>query len=275
MSDGPATPRDVRPAQPVLKGARGVFDLSLEGMVWSRRSLLMSVFLGLPIAFGVLYRAVLAAKLPAQVSGFDLYGYIVAFYYVRTVLPLAALFYASSLVADEVEGRTLTYLLTRPIRRASILIGKFAAYLAAVLALTLPATVVTFFLLATARGFAGVGSAVPDLLRDMGVITLTLVVYGALFALLGVVLRRPVVPGLLFLFAWELVANLPGYLPRLTITAYLRSLLRHRPPAAGLATVFGEVLPAPLCLGVLASLIVLLLAAAIGIFSRREYVLEQ
>ena len=44
---------------------------------------------------------------------------------------------------------------------------------------------------------------------------------------------------------------------------------------AGLAAVFGEVLPAPLCLGVLASLIVLLLAGAVGIFSRREYVLEQ
>ena len=49
------------------------------------------------------------------------------------MLPLAALFYATSLVADEVEGRTLTYLLTRPITRASILAGKFAAYLATTL----------------------------------------------------------------------------------------------------------------------------------------------
>lgn len=275
MSDVELAPRDALRALSVLRGARGVFDLSLEGMIWSRRSLVMSVLLGLPVAFAVLYRAVLVAKLPAQVSGLDLYGYIVAFYYVRTVLPLAALFYASSLVADEVEGKTLTYLLTRPIRRASILIGKFAAYVATVLALTLPATVVTFFLLATAGGLGAVGSAVPDLLRDMGVIVLALLAYGALFALLGVALRRPVVPGLLFLFAWELVANLPGYLPRLTITAYLRSLLRHQPPGAGLAAVFGEVLPAPLCLGVLASLIVLLLAGAVGIFSRREYVLEQ
>ena len=39
---------------------------------------------------------------------------------------------------------------------------------------------------------------------------LGLVVYGAFFTLLGVVLRRPVIPGLLFLFVWELVANLPG-----------------------------------------------------------------
>jgi ABC-type transport system involved in multi-copper enzyme maturation permease subunit len=267
--------REARGTLPLLRGAREIFALSFDGLVWGRRSAFMALLLGLPVVFAVLYRFVLAARLPARVSGFDLYGVIVAIYDLRNVVPLCALFFASALVAEEVEGRTLTYLLTRPVQRASILLGKFAAYVATVLALTLPATVVTFFLLATAGGLAGVGSAVPDLLRDLGVIALALVVYGALFALLGVALRRPVVPGLLFLFAWELVANLPGYLPRLTITAYLRSLLRHRPPEAGLATVFGEVLPAPLCVGVLTSLSVLLLAGAIGIFSRREYVLEQ
>ena len=59
----------------------------------------------------------------------------------------------------------------------------------------------------------------PDLFRDLGVVLLTFLAYGALFALMGVLLRRPVIPGLLFLFGWELLANLPGYLPRLTLTA--------------------------------------------------------
>ena len=35
------------------------------GMVWSRRSLMMAVLLGLPIVFALVYRVVLAAKLPA------------------------------------------------------------------------------------------------------------------------------------------------------------------------------------------------------------------
>ena len=34
---------------------------------------------------------------------------------------------------------------------------------------------------------------------------------------------------LLFVFIWERVAELPGYLPRFTLTAYLRSLIHHRP----------------------------------------------
>lgn len=273
MSGAPA--RDTSRPLPWLRAARCVFDLALEGMVWSRRSLVMAALLGLPVVFGLLFRAVLAARLPPKVSGFDLYGVIVALFYVRNALPLAALFYAIALVADEVEGRTITYLFTRPVQRSAILAGKFAAYLATTLSLCLPATVVSFFLLVTARGAQGLGAAAPHLLRDLGAMVLTLLAYGALFTLFGVVLRRPVIPGLLFLFVWELVALLPGYLPRFTLTAYARSLIAHRPPDEGLAEVFGQALPLGLSVATLLVVSVVCLAAASGIFSRREYVLEQ
>jgi ABC-2 type transport system permease protein len=268
-------PRDTSRSLPFLRAAKRVFDLALEGMLWSRRSLLMALLLGLPVLFGILYRAIPIAHIPPRLTGFDLYGYIVALYYVRNVLPLAALFYATSLIADEVEGKTITYLLTRPIRRGSILAGKFAAYLATTLSLTLPAAVITFFLLATARGWHGVGARVDDLFRDLGTMALALLVYGALFTLLGVLLRRPVIPGLLFLFAWELLALAPGYMPRLTVSAYLRSLITHRPPEEGFAEMFGQVLPALLCLEALGGMVVVFLGAALWIFSSREYVLDQ
>jgi ABC-2 type transport system permease protein len=271
----PSGARDTTRPLAFGRAFRAVFELSLEGMVWSLRSLLMALLLGAPIVFGLVYRLVLIAKVPARVSGFDLYAIIIAVYYVRNVVPLAALFYATSLVADEVEGKTLTYLLTRPIRRESILAGKFAAYVVTVLSFVLPATVVTFFLLATARGLAGLGSNVPVLFQDLGVIALGVVCYGALFTLMGVLLRRPVIPGLLFLFPWELLANAPGYMPRLTLSAWLRSLVGHRPAQEGLGGLFGQVLPAAESLGVLVGATVVFLGLALWIFSRREYVLEQ
>ncbi|HUG53729.1 MAG TPA: ABC transporter permease [Vicinamibacteria bacterium] len=270
-----APARDLSRPVPFLRAARSVFDLSLEGMVWSRRSLLVALLLGLPAVLALLFRVALATRLPPRISGFDLSGIVIAFYDGRNVLPLAALFYATALIADEVEGRTITYLLTRPVQRTAILAGKFAAYLATTVALSLPAAVVTFFLLTTARGWTGVGARVPDLFRDLGVLVLTLVTYGAFFTLMGVLLRRPVIPGLLFLFVWELLANAPGYLPRFTITAYLRSLIHHRPPDEGLAELFAQVLPTALCLEVLGAMIVVFLAGAAWIFSSREYVLDQ
>jgi len=269
-----STPDPTRPL-PFGSAARGVFQLSLDSMVWSRRSLFMSVLLALPLAFAALYRATLVAKLPARITGFDLYGIVVALYYIRNVLPLAALFYATSLIADEVEGKTITYLLTRPIQRAAILGGKFAAYLVTTLVLTLPFVVLTFFLLLTVRGLSGISSAVPDLFRDMAVSGLTLLSYGALFTLFGVFMRRPMIPGLLFLFGWELLANMPGYVPRLTLTAYLRSLVTHHPAEEGLGQIFGQVLPAALCLEVLGGAVIGCLALSFWIFSTREFVLDQ
>jgi ABC-2 type transport system permease protein len=267
--------RDTSRPVPFLPAARGVFGLTLEGMVWSRRTLLMAVLLGLPMLLAVVYRAALAARTAARFSGFDAYGTLVALYYVRNVLPLAALFYATALIADEVEGKTITYLLTRPIQRPAILVGKFAAYLVTTLCLTLPPLVITFFVMVTAGGGAGLGAYVPHLFQDMGVLALTLLAYGALFTLLGVMLRRPMIVGLLFLFFWELLANVPGYMPRLTLTAYLRSLVSYRPAQEGFAEVFGQVLPTALCLEVLGVASALFLAAAAWIFSQREFVLDQ
>jgi ABC-2 type transport system permease protein len=268
--------RDEGRPLPFLPAARAVFDLSLEGMVWTRRSLLMGILVALPVAFAVVYRAVLMAHTGIRpLTPPDLYAVIVAMYWIRNVLPLAALFYATSLVADEVEGRTLTYLLTRPLTRGSILAGKFAAYLATTLTLALPSGVLTFFLLLSARGVSNVGPAVPDLFRDLGAMALTLLAYGALFALVGVLLKRPVIPGLMFLYGWELLANLPGYLPRFTLTAWLRSLVHHRPAEEGLAGLFQQVLPWGQALVVLVVATGIFLAAASWIFSTREYVLEQ
>lgn len=267
--------RDTTRTVPWGLAFRAIFDLAFGGMIWTRRSLLMGALLGLPVLFAVLYRAVLAAKLPPQMTGFDLYGVIVALYVLSNALPLAALFYAVSLVADEVEGKTITYLLTRPVPRSAVLLGKFAAFLATTLGLLLPATVVTFFLLVTAQGTAGLAAAVPHLFRDLAAMALGVTAYGAFFTLMGVLLRRPVIPGLMFLYVWELLAHLPGYLPRLTISAYLRSLVSHRPPAEGLAEVFGQALPVGLSILSLAAMAIVFLAAAVWIFSRREYVLEQ
>ena len=260
---------------PLMRAARAVFDLSLEGMLMSRRSAFMAALLGLPVAFAILYRVQVAGDATPHLSGFDFYGLIVSLFYVRNALPFTALFYASALVADELEGRTITFLLTRPVPRAAILLGKFAAYVATGLTLSLPPIALTFLLLVSAQGLDRVGPLVGELARDLGVAALALLAYGAVFTLLGVVLRRPVIPGLVFLLLWELLANLPGYLPRFTITAYLRSLIPYRPPLEGLSEVFGQVLPTGLSLGVLAAVSGIGLAAALGIFSIREYVPEQ
>jgi len=268
--------RDVTRALPLVQAARVVFDIALDQMVLSRRSLMAALLLSVPAALAAVYRIALWRGGIVDAPGpYDLYNRIVALYEVRNVVPIVALLYATSLIADEVEGKTITYLFSRPVSRPAILAGKFAAYVATALAAALPGVAACFLLLATAPGAPGVAGGALDLVKDLGTIALALVSYGALFTLLGALLRRPVIPSLLFLFPFELVANLPGFMPRFTLTAYLRSLLRYQPAPEGPFPIAVDILPSGLCIGVILGASVVFLAAAGLVFSRREFVLDQ
>ena len=74
-------------------------------------------------------------------------------------------------------------------------------------------------------GGGSIGETFPLLLTDLGILAIGLAVYGAVFALIGALVPRPLVAGLLLVFGWEQVALLvPGYLRRFTIAHYLQSL---------------------------------------------------
>lgn len=253
-----------------------MFELSAQQASWNKRALFMGILLWVPVLLTLLFRAEGSFfHVEADVTGFDLFGVILVFYYLGNAIPLEAFFYAGSWVADELEGKTLTYLLTRPISRASILVGKFTAFLAIAISFTLPPVVLSYLLLVTGEGGRGLAATAPDLFRDMGVCVLALLSYGAVFTLLGCFLKRPLLPGLLYLFVWETVAShLPGYLPRFTLSAYLRSLVTHRPPDENLIGLFGQSFPAGESLIALAVASLAGLVLSSWIFSRKEYVME-
>ena len=58
--------------------------------------------------------------------------------YIRFIVPVLGVFYGTSLIADEVDDKTITYLFTRPIPRGAVLLGKYLAYLACTVLLVLP-----------------------------------------------------------------------------------------------------------------------------------------
>ena len=260
------------PTRPVWPAAKDVFFISIERMLPRARSFWVFVLLSLPVVFGALLRIYPPKNLP--LTGFELYGMVVALFFVRNLLPLVALLFGSALISDAVDTKTLTYFLTRPISRRSIFLGEFAAYVVTVLTLTVPSVILTYLVLCVGTP-QGTGFGAPDLVQDLGACVLTLFTYGGLFALLGVSLKKPLIPGLLFLFVWEgFVANFPGDAPNYTLTAYARSLIRHRPSEEGLAQLFSKFFPVGESVLVLGVVGVVSLILAIWIFSRREYVIS-
>jgi ABC-2 type transport system permease protein len=182
-------------------------------------------------------------------------------------------------VADEIEDKTITYLFTRPIRRSAVLAGKYLAYLACTVLLILP-SVVLVYLLITPLGGGHIGQTFPALVKDLGMLALGLVAYGALFALVGARLKRPLVSGLIFVLGWEpAILVFPGYLKRATVAYYLQALVPHAMPEdSNLALLFSFVRDVPaasLSLATLLGMAAICLWLAGRAIERREYVLEQ
>jgi ABC-type transport system involved in multi-copper enzyme maturation permease subunit len=267
----------------VLSSALRVFDFSLGQMLWSRRSVFLALLVGAPVLLAVVVRIFAAAGwLPvvngAQVGGPALFGVLIWLLFVRFVVPVLGVFYGTSLIADEVDDKTITYLFTRPVPRAAVLLGKYLAYLACVVMLLLPAIVIIYFLVVPIGG--SIGQGFPLLAADLGMVAVGVAAYGAVFAFVGAWLKRPLIVGLVFAFGWEqTVLLIPGYLKRLTVAYYLQALVPHAMPQESalsmLMTAFQD-LPAVwvslLCLTAITMLALWMGGKAV---ENREFILEQ
>lgn len=271
-----------RPPSFRIAAAR-VFDLSLGEMLWSRRTIFMALVVSAPVLLAVVARLVEASGIAplringVRVGGAAVFGMMIWVLFLRFIVPVLGVFYGASLIADEVEDKTITYLFTRPIPRGAVLIGKYLAYLVCTSLVVLPSVMIVYFLLVP---FAAVPASFGALLKDLGILALGLSAYGAVFALIGVVLKRPLVIGLVFALGWEQVAMLaPGYLKRFTVAYYLQALVPHAMPSDGVVSLLQSVFrdtPSPAAsLFWLFAILVASLALAARIIERREYVLEQ
>jgi ABC-type transport system involved in multi-copper enzyme maturation permease subunit len=268
---------------PFFPSALRVFDFSLGQMLWSRRSVFLGLLVGAPILLaGIVRGFAVAGWLPvvngSQVGGPALFGVIMWLLFVRFVVPVLGIFYGTSLIADEVDDKTITYLFTRPVSRASVLFGKYLSYLACVVLLLLPSIIIIYFLLVPIGG--SIGQAFPLLAADLGMVAIGVAAYGAVFAFVGASLKRPLIVGLVFAFGWEqTVLLIPGYLKRLTVAYYLQALVPHAmPQESALSTLLSALQDLPsvgLSLGCLAVIVALALWLAGRAVENKEYVLEQ
>jgi ABC-2 type transport system permease protein len=272
-----------RRAPAFFASALRVFDLSLGEMLWSRRTIFMALVLAAPVILALVSRVVQALGVAplrvngVRVGGAGIFGMMIWVLFIRFTIPILGVFYGTSLIADEVDDKTLTYLFTRPVQRGAVLLGKYLAYLVCTVLVVLPSIMIVYFLIVP---FAEIPASFKLLMIDLGIMALGLAAYGALFALVGTVLKRPLVVGLVFAFGWEQLAMLmPGYLRRFTLAYYLQGLVPHAMPSDSVSSliqaVFAESPTALTCLFWLGVAIAVSLFLGQRAIERREYVLEQ
>lgn len=287
-----ATPSRPLPAAPgTFTSSLRIFDLSLGEMLWSRRTIFMLLVVGAPVLLALFLRVLVFLGAPimdqgqvqnqgqsVRMTGPAIFGLMIWVFYLRFTIPVLGVFYGTSLMADEVEDKTITYLFTRPIRRGAVLIGKYLAYLACTVFVVLPSVMLVYLLVVPMQGTLG-GSFI-DLVKDLALLAIGLAVYGSLFAFIGAKFKRPLLIGLVFVFGWEQAAlAFPGYLKSFTIAYYLQAMVPHAMPNDGVVSliqgIFRESPGLFTSLSWLAVIWAVFLGLAAWIVERREYVLEQ
>jgi ABC-2 type transport system permease protein len=133
------------------------------------------------------------------------------------VVPVTALVFAAASLGDPDEEGTLVYLWLRPVARSRI-VGA-----AAMASFTVAWPVVVIPLAVAAAATGGGANLVAGTVASA---TVALFAYTGLFCALGLVAKRALVWGLLYIFIWEgFVATAADSAARLAVRTYARSIL--------------------------------------------------
>lgn len=227
---------DVRQAvtdewQRLVRQLLGVLRLELRRNLFGRRALAMYFLCSAPVGIMLIW-----ALLPGSREEFsgpaEAMTVFAALFesFLRTSIFLSALMLFMSLFRSEILGRSLHYAFLTPIRRDVLVLGKyFSALLASCFVFT-GGTIALFVLTCMPWGFGELfrylfqGPGFSNLVGYVGVAMLGCAGYGAVFLLIGLFFRNPLVPAVA-IWLWELINfMLPPLLKKLSVIFYLQSL---------------------------------------------------
>lgn len=198
------------------------FRTQLARLARSRRVLACAIAALVPAAL-----AWLVSSIDGGPPRLDVLGYITWYLVLPVLAPMLALILGSAVISEELDDRTISYPFTRPVPRSSLFVGRWLATASIACGLIALAVLATFL----AARLAGSRPIEPELTLALatpvivGTVAGTLA-YSALFACLGVFLAHPMIVGIGYVFAIEvLIAFLPGKTRELAIQHHVQSFV--------------------------------------------------
>jgi ABC-2 type transport system permease protein len=175
-----------------------IAEVTVRALLGRRRTLLMLLLAGTPIALGLLVRL---NDSEVRTIGPTIDGFVI-----RVVLPLVALVFGTAALGSELDDGTAIHILTKPVSRWTIVLAKLAVAGTLTAALIVPSTILGGILL------GGMRSENLAVTFAFGLATLIgSYLYVAIFLVLSVATSRGLIIGLAYSLIWEAV--LAGLLP--------------------------------------------------------------
>ncbi|MFN2500488.1 MAG: hypothetical protein ABR530_00565 [Pyrinomonadaceae bacterium] len=210
-----------------------ILGLEIKKNFLSRRALLLYPIAGMPLV--LLSMLALFPPDTDEMENFSMLSQVYAAVYgaliLRTLVFFGCAWIFMNLFRGEVVDRSLHYYFLAPVRREVLVVGKYLSGLIAATVLfsitTVGSMLILYFGLYPAEAptyfFAGAGAS--HLLAYLGITILACIGYGAVFLIVGLRFRNPIIPGLL-LYGWEWINFLlPPGLKKISVIHYLQSLV--------------------------------------------------
>jgi len=193
-------------------------------MFRQKRLVLAAILLAMPALIGVLVRALDPHITPTHLMQF--FWSVALFLVLSGTVPLVAMLFCTTLIREEAAEGTLTYLFTRRLSRPAVLLAKFAGTVVTLIVLNGLAQLALYAVCAWGVELPE-GPAWPGRLGlGLGLTAMGTVVFAALFTFLGVIVRRPLGAGVMYLLVCEwIIANIPLNIRQFSVNYYLRCVL--------------------------------------------------
>jgi ABC-type transport system involved in multi-copper enzyme maturation permease subunit len=215
-----------------LRQIRGVMRLELRRTLLSGRAIPVYLLAMFPVAMMSLFFvvAMIAGDLPPLQEGVLIYAGVYQSI-LRGFLYLGAVWTFMNLFRGEVLDRSLHYYFLAPIRREVLAVGKFVAGWASTSILFVASAVLSLVIFFASFGTSAFsnyvlgGPGFGQLLSYVGVTLLACLGYGAVFLVVGLFFRNPIIPAVIIWF-WEFLNPfMPALLKKVSVIFYLDSLL--------------------------------------------------
>jgi ABC-2 type transport system permease protein len=211
-----------------------LFNFTIRQMLTQRKLWLTVAMLLFPAAVAVVVRSVGGAA--NALHAWQMYNILMQFVLIVPLMPLVTVLYGTALIGGEVEQRTLVYLTTRRLHRATVLLVRFAAtwlVLSALFALAMLALHLAVTFRATVGTVPSLGPWQPwqDVREYLLIAPAGAAGFLAMFTAISFVFSRALMASVLYVVLFELtLGNLPVLARRLCIGHLLRETMVQKIP---------------------------------------------
>lgn len=214
-----------------LRQAGAIFRLELKKNLFGKRAILLYLLALFPVFLLAMLAVVNAEDIRTNFNeANEIYGALYQGLILRTVVFFGCAWMFMNLFRGEVVDRSLHYYFLCPVRREVLVVGKYLSGLASAIVLFLMTTIGSIFFIYLAgypssTQFLMNGPGLGQVFTYIGITVLACVGYGAVFLVIGLFFRNPIVPALV-VFGLEAVNFLlPPVMKKVSVIHYLQSLM--------------------------------------------------